>query len=259
MLFKDDDRGFRSPYNPTPTGASVAFPTAPSDIPKYSVSSPYYAPPASAQRWGTYPHTYSPSSSAGHAVPIPHQRQYTRIPRLDPIPVATQPHHPQSRIKPIPLPPQITGVTTVILHPALAKPGTPIAVDLASLPSAALNAAWHQQPATHPPLPSLTIISPCLPWAITAHASGRMVRCLSVADVFAAIWETLCFQVDEQGFRDWRIMTQGGCHSPRRRRRRDRITYREGMSRMELLGERTTFSGLSASDMGCDTWVLEVA
>ncbi|KAJ7773867.1 hypothetical protein B0H16DRAFT_1304168, partial [Mycena metata] len=114
------------------------------------------------------------------------------------------------------------------------------------------------QPATHPPLPSLTIISPCLPWAITAHASGRMVRCLSVADVFAAIWDVLYLQVDEQGFQDWKIMTQGGSHSPTWRRQRDRIAYRAGMTRMELLGGRTTFSGLSASDMGCDTWVLEV-
>ncbi|KAJ7041526.1 hypothetical protein C8F04DRAFT_1079121 [Mycena alexandri] len=204
------------------------------------------------------PYTYSLNSRADSAPPASHRRQYTRIPRLDPIPVATQPHHPQSRIKPIPLPPQRTGVTSVIKHPALAKPGTLIAVDLASLPRAASNAAWHHQPATHPPLPSLTIISPCLPWAITAHASGRIVRCLSVADVFAAIWEALCLQVDEQGFQDWQIMTQGGSHSPIRRRKRDRITYREGMPRIELLEGKTTFGGLSASDMGCDTWVLEV-
>ncbi|KAJ7151947.1 hypothetical protein C8R46DRAFT_837487, partial [Mycena filopes] len=182
----------------------------------------------------------------------------------------------QPRLKPIPLPPQIAGVTSIALHPALAHSGgTALAVDLAgvtSLPTAS-NAAWQRQwqhlslaPATHPPLPSLTILSPCLPWAITAHASGKTLRSggVSVADVLNAIWEALGRQVDREGFRDWEIIMQmtqrerqggSGRHRPSWRNE-DRVTYRDGMARIELLGGRTVFEGLSASDMGCDTWVL---
>ncbi|KAJ7151941.1 hypothetical protein C8R46DRAFT_1007154 [Mycena filopes] len=174
------------------------------------------------------------------------------------------PTHPPAapRIKSIPLPPQVPGVTNVALHPALAHCGTALAVDLAiGAPSnAALQRQWQQlcsTAATHPPLPSLSILSPRLPWGITAHASGRSG--VSVADVLSAIWEALGLDVDREGFRDWEIMHATQRERGSGRRNRDRITYRDGMARVELLEGKTTFKGLSVSDMGCDTWVLESA
>ncbi|KAJ6582461.1 hypothetical protein DFH09DRAFT_860451, partial [Mycena vulgaris] len=55
------------------------------------------------------------------------------------------------------------------------------------------------QPATYPELPSLTIISSRLPWAITAHA-GETRRCVTVADVLGAISEALRLPVDKEDF-----------------------------------------------------------
>ncbi|KAJ7151942.1 hypothetical protein C8R46DRAFT_1303163 [Mycena filopes] len=183
-------------------------------------------------------------------------------------PVYTPTHpraHPPAapRIKSIPLPPQASGATSVVLHPALAHSDTAVAVDLAigAPRNAALQWQWEQlssTAATHPPLPSLSLISPRLPWGITAHASGILGSGVSVADVLSAIWEALGREVDREGFRDWEIM-QARRRERSGRRDRSRITYREGMTRLELLEGRTTFKGLLVSDMGCDTWVLESA
>ncbi|KAJ7151939.1 hypothetical protein C8R46DRAFT_1007153 [Mycena filopes] len=195
---------------------------------------------------------------------------HSTLPVAPHIPIHTPAHpsaHPPAapRIKSIPLPPQVPGVTSVVLHPALAHSGAGLAVDLAvGAPSnAALQWQWQQlssTAATHPPLPSLSIISPRLPWGIIAHASGRIFRSgVSVADVLNAIWEALGREVDREGFRDWEIMQMGRRERGSGRRNRSRITYRHGMTMVELLEGKTVFKGLSASDMGCDTWVLESA
>ncbi|KAJ7459994.1 hypothetical protein B0H11DRAFT_1675145, partial [Mycena galericulata] len=118
------------------------------------------------------------------------------------------------------------------------------------------------EPATHPVLPSLTIISSRIPWAITAHASGKTLRYLTVADVLSAIHQALWLQIDEEHFRlDCVVMTQSGSHSPRRGGKGAQnagITYRGGMTRLDLLAGKTIFGGLFRSEMGCDVWVLEV-
>lgn len=148
------------------------------------------------------------------------------------------------------------GVTSVTLHPALrAKSG--IVIDFAS-PRTESNAAWDcihlsWAPATAPALPSLTIESPRLPWAITAHPSGRAARFLTVADVIDAIWDVLRLQVDQAQFDDWETMTG------RPEKRSGWLTYRRGMTRLDLLEGKTRFVGLSESSTGCDNWVLEVA
>ncbi|KAF8193227.1 hypothetical protein K438DRAFT_1674771 [Mycena galopus ATCC 62051] len=168
------------------------------------------------------------------------------------------------RRRPIPLPPQMEGVTSVALHPALVvRSGrdTHLFVDFASVLNAGSNAAsyeWLSAPATSPALPSLTIESPCLPWAITAHPSGSVGRfgILTVADVISAIYDALGRQVDRGEFEDWETMmkARSGSHRPTRR-----LSYRKGMTRLDLLQGKTRFAGLGASTMGCDIWVLEVA
>ncbi|KAJ7362254.1 hypothetical protein DFH08DRAFT_840566 [Mycena albidolilacea] len=196
-------------------------------------------------------------------VPPPdnHGRQSSRLPRLAFVP-NTSPHphpQPQSRRRriPIPLPPQIHGVTRVALHPALATGSTHLVVDFAT--DAGNNAAW-ETPATSPALPSLTIESPRLPWAITAHASGNVVRCVSVADVIGAIHSALGLQVDREGFADWEAMTRGGSHRPDLLTARldagGGLVHRRGMTRLELLEGKTRFAGLAESGAGCDIWVL---
>ncbi|KAJ6582459.1 hypothetical protein DFH09DRAFT_912291 [Mycena vulgaris] len=114
------------------------------------------------------------------------------------------------------------------------------------------NDAWHK-PATYPELPSLTIISPRLPWAITAHA-GRTRRSVVVTDVLSAISEALHLPVDKEDFKDWAIMTQSGGHCPRG----GLIAHHDGMTRRDLLQGRTRFAGLVPSATGCDIWGLEV-
>ncbi|KAJ7115142.1 hypothetical protein C8R43DRAFT_825748, partial [Mycena crocata] len=114
------------------------------------------------------------------------------------------------------------------------------------------------QAATYPELPSLTIVSSRLPWAITAHASGRTLRCLTVADVLDAMFDALRLRVDEAQFEDWTLMTQNGAHSPSTGLTRSGITYRGALTRLDLLEGKTKFFGLSPSTMGCDIWVLEV-
>ncbi|KAJ7751497.1 hypothetical protein DFH07DRAFT_826258 [Mycena maculata] len=216
------------------------------------------APPTPGLRWGRSPYTCIPLPNTESATRLPERRPSARVPRPAGIPAA-QPPRP-NRITPVALPSQIQGVTSIVLHPTLTKPMARLALDFAAIPTAESNAAWGpllSQPATHPELPSLTIISPRLPWAITAHASGRTLRCLTVADVLGAIHQALRLQVDEDQFVD---MTQGGGHCSRRGingNGNGGITYR-GMTRMDLLEGRTRFAGLFASDMGCDIWILQV-
>ncbi|KAF7349446.1 hypothetical protein MSAN_01734600 [Mycena sanguinolenta] len=194
-----------------------------------------------------------------------HNRQRSGVPRLAGMPDTPRPI-------PIPLPPQLPGVTSVTLHPALrAYSGTHLDIDFS-----AGNSAWyhahhghqHQHdlssaPATSPALPSLTIESPRLPWVITVHPSGRVARFLTVADVIAAISDALGLQVDEAEFVEWEIMNGAG--SRRRpnlkscKKEGGCLRYRSGMTRLELLEGKTRFVGLSESTTGCDNWVLEVA
>ncbi|KAJ6571472.1 hypothetical protein B0H19DRAFT_1231264, partial [Mycena capillaripes] len=268
MHLNGDDTGIRGGYISPHNGTTVASPSA-DPQPHHLRLRLSYAPTAPTPRQRRSSYVGASIPCANRAPDTPNSRQRTGVPRLAGIPDA-QPHphpHPQSRRRPIALPPQIHATTTVILHPALAKSGTPLAIDFASLPTTESNAAWYHllsTPATHPGLPSLTILAPSLPWAITAHASGSIVRCLTVADVMGAIWAALSLRIDAEQFeremttRD--MTTRGGSHSPKRRNKAVEsggLTYWNGMTRLDLLQGKTRFAGLSESTMGCDTWVLE--
>ncbi|KAJ6564981.1 hypothetical protein DFH09DRAFT_1315231 [Mycena vulgaris] len=249
MWTSQRDTGGGWAYNTPHSMTVVAFPggpCAPSPRSRWSAVPRSYAPPAPGLHWERSPYTCVPLPDIGSAPPD--LRQYTEFPRLAGFPDA-QPHP----LRPIALPPQIQGVSSVTLNPALTKSRALVAVDFASTPNPEGNAAWHQ-PATYPELPSLTIISSRLPWAITAHA-GRTRRCVTVADILGAISEALHLPVDKEDFKDWAIMTQSGGHSPKG----GLITPHDGMPRRDLLQGRTMFAGLVPSTMGCDIWVLEVA
>ncbi|KAJ7487967.1 hypothetical protein FB451DRAFT_1226065 [Mycena latifolia] len=227
-------------------------PCAPSEILRPSAVTRSCAPPAPGLHWGKPLYTCVHLPDVYNAPPD--QRQCAGVPRLADIPDA-QPH----RVRPIALPPQIEGVVHVTLHPALAQSRARLPVDFASMPIPESNAAWHPlfaEPATYPGLPSLTIISPRLPWVITAHASGRTLRCVAVADVLGAICAALRLCVDREQVV---MMTQSGSHCPRRGGLEGGIMYRHGMTRLDLLEGNTEFAGLVASAMGCDIWTLQLA
>ncbi|KAJ7624903.1 hypothetical protein FB45DRAFT_751174 [Roridomyces roridus] len=191
-----------------------------------------------------------------------------------PTPPHLLPCPPERALKCIPLPPQVPGITTVLLHPALAASGAHLrGVDFASSAAQIQRAVGRRvsdELATQPALPSLTVLFPRLPWAITVHgqwsSSGRVLRCVTVSDVLSAIHRALLLLVDE-GQLDTEVaglgMTQSGAQCPRGGHGRAGLPLTsgdgQGMTRLDLLQGKTSFRGLSPSEMGCDVWILEVA
>ncbi|KAJ7151976.1 hypothetical protein C8R46DRAFT_913383, partial [Mycena filopes] len=105
--------------------------------------------------------------------------------------------------------------------------------------------------ATFPALPSLTLVSPYLPWAITAHAESRWVV---VGDVLRAIQRALQMRIDEE-WQDEMVETRG----TRKSEPGDAASTRRregGTTRMDLLQGKTRFGGLVESRMGCDIWTV---
>ncbi|KAJ6484508.1 hypothetical protein C8R47DRAFT_1131636 [Mycena vitilis] len=110
--------------------------------------------------------------------------------------------------------------------------------------------------AAFPGLPSLTLVSPHLPWAMTVHASGSSV---TVGDLLQAIERGLRVRITGEEFMD-----HGGVEcivdqEASRRGVNSKRLYGSGMTRLDLLAGRTRFAGLSESTMGCDVWVVNFA
>ncbi|KAJ7637394.1 hypothetical protein DFH06DRAFT_655701 [Mycena polygramma] len=195
--------------------------------------------------WESSPYVYLPQSnhSAGEA-----ERQNSRSLESRSRSEPTQP-----RLKPIALPPQITGVTAVTLNPVLrfgaeSLRGAHIDVDFAlARPDTRRGptAGVMIELAVFPALPSLTLLSPRLPWAITVHASGASVV---VGDVLKAIHRALGIRITKE-----QLMAYGDDQSASQKRNRG------GMTRLDLLAGKTKFAGLSESKMGCEIWVVNFA
>lgn len=178
------------------------------------------------------------------------------------------------RVQPIALPPQVPGITTLILNPALRL--GPRATS-ASMSARTLTGNTHAcggvagkaerlflEVATWPGLPSLTVISPLLPWAITAHASGGSA--VAVGDVLCAVHRALEIHVTKEEFYDWLHEKESSSMkhrgerwknwSPDENPKVEASRYRSGMTRLDLLEGRHRFAGLSESKMGCEVWVV---
>ncbi|KAJ7637369.1 hypothetical protein DFH06DRAFT_1219559 [Mycena polygramma] len=192
-------------------------------------------------------------------IPAPHEtdilphRESTRCRN-----VIQQPAPPQiPRLKPIALPPQIPGVIAVTLNPVLRlgarfNGGSRIDMDFASTSDTRIEPAVLMELAVFPGLPSLTLLSRYLPWAIPVHASGRFV---TVGDVLQATRRSLDMrvtedQVEESMGRRIRCMDTNGNRARGLKRKNQ-----DGMTRLHLLQGRTRFAGLSESTMGCEVWV----
>lgn len=150
------------------------------------------------------------------------------------------------------LPPQVGNVVNI--NPILGMSnGLSILYDISTPPASLhlkiphLYSQMLCQTATQPPLPSLSVISPFLPWVITVPA-GTM-GFVTVLDVFHAIYEALRLPVTEVQFRaldsSYSVISRTG-------------DWWQGMRRRDFLRGRTRFMGLSMSMLGPDTWMLNV-
>ncbi|KAF9258823.1 hypothetical protein L218DRAFT_948107 [Marasmius fiardii PR-910] len=136
------------------------------------------------------------------------------------------------RLRYINLPSQGNDQSAVQLHPVLSCPERAgITWDFGEPEEEIerMNERWPplKELASHPPLPSMTVVHPWLPWPITVHASGMDSRGVTVADVLLAISRNLMIPIDEAGER--------------------RLNYLRG---------RHEFFGLQASETGGDVWEL---
>ncbi|KAJ8081441.1 hypothetical protein PM082_007284 [Marasmius tenuissimus] len=217
--------------------------------------SPYTSPrtensASSSSAWSVRERELSPISpiwSTGDFSPVPHVNTPLRSPSL------AHPHRPS--ISCIPLPSQVEHRKPISLHYSLRHASESTGFDPVDLSSAqrfvqnGLEASYvtgrpsHLSfPATTPPLPSLSIVHPSLPWSITVHRTHA--EYVTVADVLFTLGENLQMPLD----REWTEKVT----------RRQRLDRRQRLIRLDLLCGKTAFAGLSRSQMGGDTWRLHV-
>jgi hypothetical protein len=98
----------------------------------------------------------------------------------------------------VPLPPQVSDEVDVI---PLLKSGSGLLIDLemspATLHRRSSDEGWNNywlEPATNPRIPSMSIVHPALPWAITVHRSSY--EYVTVGDVMVKILEELAILVE---------------------------------------------------------------
>ncbi|KAJ3721630.1 hypothetical protein C8R42DRAFT_55680 [Lentinula raphanica] len=160
------------------------------------------------------------------------------------------------RRRTVPLPSQVYGdrMMEIMLNPALicdeteegrifdvATAGSTTAI--LQLDEVATDPVFEEW-ATNPPLPSLSLVHPNLPWSITVHATETYV---TVGDVFRAICQSLHLPLH----RDYWWIFIGPDDGQRERVGRS-------LKRLHLLHGKTRFSGLSRTtaevEIGEDIW-----
>ncbi|KAJ3714746.1 hypothetical protein FB446DRAFT_789528 [Lentinula raphanica] len=208
-----------------------------------------------------------PSRSSGHPVSrhvIANSPLYPPLGTYNAAPILSAPpmlHYSISPYSPIPLPSQNTVGGPISLHPLLrassssylsqshdsssASPAALIDLDLSAsetVQSALMMAAGAEifNPATQPPLPSLTITHPLLPWFITVHRS--VSEHVTVLDVLRTICKDLKKRVKR---RRGNHQSEPGLES-----------WEDRSLRWELLQGRNRFRGLKEVASGEDVWEL---
>ncbi|KAJ4476653.1 hypothetical protein J3R30DRAFT_3488056, partial [Lentinula aciculospora] len=185
----------------------------------------------------------------GHAVPeVPRTPENSQL---------------QSRrtLRTVPLPSQSTllGRVGVDLNQALKFEGhlggrAMIRMDVAARIRTVLELANGSQIlttwATSPPLPSMTVLHPALPWSITVHAT---VTYVTVCDVLCAIYQSLQLPLHEEY---WSFcLVEGYRVFPER--------YGRTLKRFHLLQGKTIFVGLSRTAaeaaLGGEIWRMNFA
>lgn len=85
--------------------------------------------------------------------------------------------------------------------------------------------------ATQPPLPSITVVHPLLPWCITVHRSGIDGQGVTIVDVLCAIYAAMRVKEEEEF---------------------------GGKTRLEYLQGKKMLLGLTRSQLGGDVWEMVV-
>ncbi|KAG6853259.1 hypothetical protein C0991_005672 [Blastosporella zonata] len=120
------------------------------------------------------------------------------------------------------------------------------------------------EPATQPPLSSLTIVVPYLPWTLTVYPSRRGGY-VTVEDVFEELYRMLRKNIVAEDYhalpsdKDRRRVSDA--YERRYRRIPSSREYEEekrlGVRRVDFLMGRVNFGGLAPSAEGPDVWVLQ--
>ncbi|KAF9488796.1 hypothetical protein BDN71DRAFT_1512726 [Pleurotus eryngii] len=106
------------------------------------------------------------------------------------------------------------------------------------------------EPATHPPLPSLSLLIPSFPWPLTVHASStwRGVPVVTVLDVLSELYRALRMAAAED-------VVCGGLIASGRL---DARTEPRVLQRLEYLRGRRKFLGLTSSNVVGDVMIVHV-
>jgi len=153
----------------------------------------------------------------------------------------------------------ITQPSPMLKYDVSQQPST-IKPNVLSIPPHAFN-----EPATTPPMPSMVIRCPYLPWKITILPTNT--KYVTVRDVFDGIYRSLRHAVLEAEFQclpsaEARYSVNNAYI--RRYKRLDdpqahELEKSKGLKRVDFLGERTHFTGLSSTMEGQHVWFLSVS
>ncbi|KAF8879388.1 hypothetical protein BD779DRAFT_1552097 [Infundibulicybe gibba] len=217
----------------------------------FSRRNTYHSPPTPALSSSNY----SPASSSGPLTPPQHPSG--RLPGPSPYAISFPPtsHHKHPM--------------TIHVHPLLSSPAI-ISYDV-TLPASTISTKHRQaatfslsEPATNPPLRSMTVTSPHLPWSIKIYPSRHSV--ITVSDVLQGIYSALRTNLSASDFyalpthKDQRRAT--AAYEARYRRMRGTRAYDEekrgGLKRVDYLMDNTRFAGLTASHRGSESFTMHV-
>ncbi|KAF8879374.1 hypothetical protein BD779DRAFT_1552009 [Infundibulicybe gibba] len=168
-----------------------------------------------------------------------------------------------------------SGPLTPPQHPSARLPGpSPYPSDYhydVTLPASTISTKHRQaatfslsEPATSPPLRSMTVTSPHLPWSIKVYPSRHSV--ITVSDVLQGIYNALRTNLSASEFyalpthKHQRRAT--AAYEARYRRIRGAHAYdeekRSGLKRVDYLMDNTRFAGLTASHRGPELFTMHV-
>ncbi|KAF8816856.1 hypothetical protein BYT27DRAFT_7181317 [Phlegmacium glaucopus] len=167
----------------------------------------------------------------------------------------------------------LTGYLLARIHPVLGinQPSPMLEYDVSYPPStikpnvSTIPPHVLHEPATTPPVPSMVIRCPHLPWTITILPTST--KHVTVRDVLDGIHRSLRLAALEAEFQC--LPSPEAKHSVnnayiRRYKRIDMSEVREleknkGLKRVDFLGERTKFTGLSSTMEGPHVWLLSMS
>ncbi|KAK0450540.1 uncharacterized protein EV420DRAFT_1562250 [Desarmillaria tabescens] len=173
-----------------------------------------------------------------------------------PPPVLGKPRHCH-----IPLPSQIESDSAIVVHPLLRPSRGEMMIELDFAHSlASVRVFSHDgcvnEAATNPPLPSLAIVHPMLPWPVVIHRSGHR-EWVTVADVVETLWQALQMPIPLPKSSSSSSLFVENEEDALFTSVSDWEEREKTVLRLVYLRGKTRFMGLQA--VGSDTWELIVA